>query len=614
MTLVSEKNTNKFQFYMLLFVKAFLTSFALTAVFHEPFVLNDYETVVDFVIASVYELLGVYNFTFLLVMVISAFFYWHISVNMTFSEKSSVLLAAFFAACLLIGESYHDLASWAYCFGSVVNFIKFILAFVGYTVLFRSLMDIGMNMMTRWSFVENKTHFFSRNGFLKAFLIIMASYMPFYMISFPGNLCWDVIGQIEQVILGNGYSTHHPLIHTFLVGGLVELGKRLFDSYEIGLAIYVFVQMAMLSAALASTVAVLAQKKVKQWILICLTGVYCIAPMYSNIVTTAIKDVPFCAFVIGYVICFSLILETPALLKNKKFVLIFVLVQLGTILFRNNGLPLVLLSGMGGVVFLLKRYSKKERITSVFVFFGAAFMAGQLILSAAAQLANASAGSKGEILSIPFQQTARYLQLYQTEIDVDEAEAIENVLGDVKEVAARYNPAISDPVKALFYKEASMGEIIQYIRAWFKGLFKHPAVYFEAFFAHVYGWFTPSVSNMVRYEVDYDVIHQGGSFPNAEKLLIFYYRFTERFTLLGMFNNVGLSVWGLFFLSMVQKKRKQYAGLCSSIPLWVSLLICMASPCFLGHPRYAFPIMFTLPFLYVFSLLKQSDNNTEKEA
>ena len=30
---------------------------------------------------------------------------------------------------------------------------------------------------------------------------------------------------------------------------------------------------------------------------------------------------------------------------------------------------------------------------------------------------------------------------------------------------------------------------------------------------------------------------------------------------------------------------------------YVTLLICMASPVFFGHPRYAFPIMFTLPYL-----------------
>ncbi len=613
MTLTNKKN-DTFQTYLILFVKAFLTSFALLVSFHEPLAPAAFESTIDFIIASIYELLGTYNFTFLLLLMVMGYFYWQAdSKGLKEKGRAYTILAAFFAGCLLLGGSYHEVKSWAYCFGSIVNFMKFLLAFVGYTLLLRTLMLIVVHMISKCTFTEDRQHFFSNHGFLKAFFIILASYMPFYILSFPGNLCWDVIGQIEQVIFDVGYSTHHPLVHTFLVGGLVELGNRLFSSYEIGLAIYVFVQMAMLAAALAATVAVLVRKKAKRWLILCLMTVYCIAPTYSNIATTAIKDVPFCAFVIGYVICYALILETPKLLKDKKFVFVFILMQLGTILFRNNGLPMVLISGIVGFIFLFKKYSLKERISGIIVFFGAAFLAGQLILSAAAQLTGAAAGSKGEILSIPFQQTARYLQLYQTELDTEEKEAIEAVLGEVSEVAAQYNPAISDPVKAKFRKDASMGEIVDYIGAWFQGFIKHPAVYFEAFFVHVYGWFTPSVSNAVRYEADYEVIHQGGLFPNAEKLLIFYYRFTERFTLLGMLNNVGLSVWGLFFLCVLQRRNRQSAQLCATMPLWVSLLICMASPCFLGHPRYAFPIMFTLPFLLVFTLLKKSDIHAEKE-
>ena len=83
--------------------------------------------------------------------------------------------------------------------------------------------------------------------------------------------------------------------------------------------------------------------------------------------------------------------------------------------------------------------------------------------------------------------------------------------------------------------------------------------------------------------------------------MIFYYRFAAR-TPLGLLENVGASVWALFLLAFYQRRRGLSAALCAGAPLWVSLLICMASPCFLGHPRYAFPILFTVPFLYGFTL------------
>ena len=46
---------------------ALLAAYALTAEFHAPFSVNHFETVIDYAIASVYELLGEYNFSFLLI-------------------------------------------------------------------------------------------------------------------------------------------------------------------------------------------------------------------------------------------------------------------------------------------------------------------------------------------------------------------------------------------------------------------------------------------------------------------------------------------------------------------------------------------------------------------
>ena len=251
-----------------------------------------------------------------------------------------------------------------------------------------------------------------------------------------------------------------------------------------------------------------------------------------------------------------------------------------------------------------KRRSNKQKL----YLFGAGILIGKLILFALTTLCSAESGSKGEMLSIPFQQTARYLQCYKEELGTEEKAAIEAVLGDADTIAAKYDPDISDPVKALFKKDASATELVSYLKAWATGLCKHPAVYVEAFLAHIYGWFTPSVPNAIRYEASYDVIHQGGLFPNAEKLLIFYYRFANRFTLLGVLENTGMAVWALFFLAVYQKRHHKKAFEAALLPLWVSLLVCMASPCFFNHPRYAFPILFTLPFLYGFTVSGQDSS------
>lgn len=587
--------------YVNCFVKAFLTAFAFLTVFHEPLESGRYETQIDYIIASVYELLGSYHFAFVPVLIVCGFFYYH-RYSADRERKGNGVTAVFFGLCILISKSYNEIGNWDYCFGSVVNFVKFVLALAGYAVLFRTLLCLLEEALEKGTFTTKEEHFFSRHPFRKALLILLAGYTPFLILSYPGNLCWDVIGQIEQVILQKGFSTHHPLAHTLLVGGFAQLGMTVFGSYEVGLFLYVWFQTILLVSAMAFTIAVLVKRKADFKVILCVLLLYLVTPIYSNLVSTAIKDVPYTAFVVCYIVCFALLSETPELIRNRRFCVMFVLLQIGVILLRNNGLPLVLLSGLGGFVFTFKRYSVKERIKSLFVQFLTGVVLGSLIMSLLAGICSATPGSKGEMLSVFFQQTARYLQFYKEELTEEEQLAIEAVLGDVDEVAAKYDPDISDPVKALYKKDASTEELAGYLGAWFQGFRKHPAVYVEAFFAHIYGWFAPNVSNAIRYETAYDVIGQGLLFPDAEKVMIFLYRFADRVSLLGILENIGMAVWALFFYTNHQRRFGKKSYLAAGLPLWVNLLICMASPCFFGHPRYALPILMGIPFLYGFAL------------
>nr|WP_297864401.1 DUF6020 family protein [uncultured Acetatifactor sp.] len=454
------KSTNDLSFppaFVRLFFKSFLTAYALCVVFRAPLDLSWYETDIDYAIASVYELLGKYDIRFLLVLIITFAFY-HVENRkqidgMAAQKKSSRVLSVFLAFCLLVGQSYNAAGTSEWCFGSMVNFVKFVLTLAGFSILFHSLITWFYFFLETHDFTAGKEHFFSRHTFRKAFLIIFGSYLPFLLLSFPGNLCWDAIGQIEQVLGGSGYSTHHPLAHTLLMGGLVKGGQVLFHSPEMGLFLYMILQDMLLAGALAGTIAVLSKRGAGFGVLLCILLLYCITPVYSNMASTAIKDVPYAAFVTGYVICLALVLERPERMKSRKFVFVFLLLQVGVILFRNNGLYVILCSGLAAFFFLCRRYGWKERFRCLIISFGGSILTAKLFLLVLASLCSAESGSMGEMLSIPFQQTARYLQLYGDEISREEKEGIQGILGDTEEVAAVYNPASSDPVKARFRKD-----------------------------------------------------------------------------------------------------------------------------------------------------------------
>ncbi len=585
----------------IILLQGFLVAVALTSEFHIPLVLESYESRKDYFIASIYELLGTYNFQFVLFWILASAFFMLFKEKVKSKENTSIGLSLFFSLSIVFGKSYFETDSSVYVLGSIVNFIKSLFTVAGYTCLIYVLLAVLFDLLKNTNFMDKNT-LCTKRSFWISFLVLSVVYGTVILLSYPGTLCWDVIGQIEQVTKESGYSAHHPLMHTILVGGLVKLGNVLFHSYEVGLFLYMLLQMVMLVTAMSSTILVLKKRGLKDIYLRILLILYCITPLYSNIVSVAIKDVPYSAFVVGYVIMLAELLENPKIIVNKGFVYRFILVQLGTILMRNNGLQLIVISGLVAFVYLFKKYNWKQRLVYLLAGIGASVIVGKVIVIILTQLTMATAGSSGEILSLPFQQTARYLQLYQDEITEEEKTAIEAVLGPVSVVAAEYNPKIADDVKALFIKDASTEEIMNYLLCWGKGFFKHPGVYLEAFFIHVYGWFSPVATNAIRYETTYTDIAQDGLFYGAGKGLIFLYRFANRMPVLGILENVGAYVWGLFFFVFYMRKLKQNEMIFASVPLFVSLLICMASPCFLYHPRYGMPIIMSLPFLYGFAL------------
>lgn len=593
-------------------VEAFLISFACTVRFTGPLVKADFPEIVDYYTAQIFLLLGEYGFFSILIGVMAYVLLVYCDRLFATTENSNkgYGLPVFFAFCLYLGKSYQEIGSWQYCFGGVVNFIKFLIAMVGMSILLHRILFL---LIREYECLSRSTcrfritnWLFGDKCFVKIAAAIFLCWFPVILLSYPGNLCYDVIGQIDQVIGTSGYSAHHPLLHTLLVGGIVKMGGSLFGSYEVGLFLYVIVQAFMLALALAGIIWWLnkqdfAGKKVSHPLMLIILGIYILAPVYSNIASTALKDVPFVAAFIWYIIMLAQLCQRRECLKEWKFAIVFVVVQVLVSLLRNNGFYVVTLTGVFLVILWWKKASKKQKLYQFVILLLAPVLVSKVLNASLIAGVSAQEGKAAEIFSLPFQQTARYLQLYRNELTTQQQQAIEQVLGDINVVAADYDPRIADPVKQHFYEqdEVTAEEMLDYFGVWAQGFVKHPGVYLEGFFIHVYGWFDPQVSNAVRYEASYDLIPREGLFENSDKVLIFLYRFAEQITPLGMLQNVGVYTWGMLVLlryAMVRNKKQ----LVLFIPLMLSLLVCMAAPCFYMHPRYAFPYMFTLPFLYGF--------------
>lgn len=573
-------------------LKSFLTAEALTV----SFALSKAEKITDLV----YDTIG--NYSFIAIVLFAVFIvFFDFTAKREHDDRQYMGLSIFFALSLLVGKSFAETNSFDYCFGSISNFVLFIISLTGYTCLFTDLIPLFIDGYKRLTASEKEYNL----TYHKPFVIIMAFWLPAILLSFPGNLCYDVLGEIRMAMGDVPITSHHPLLHILLVGFFIKIGE-LIGNISIGLFMYIIFQAVMLALALAGTIAWLKKEKAcSDTMLLVILGIYCISPMYSNMAATAIKDVPFMAAVVWYVILLAEMAFHGERIRDRKFVAVFIAVSVLTGLLRNNGLYMVALSGVVITVAWWKKADRTIRIRLALILIMLPIVFSKIIDGGLMVATRADKGSAIEALSVPLQQSARYLQLYKDELTDEEIRIYNNTFVDYREAAAAYDPDLADPVKTFAYygKEKGTLSLSSYLAIWFKDFFKHPIVYFEAFFAHIYGWFDPTIVNAPRYEVEESIFGTGLSVP--QKIVLFYYRFAERITPLNLLQNVGIYTWLLFILLRILKDENKNIR-CLTAPLVVSLLICMASPCFYGHPRYAFPYMFTLPFYYGFALKKDN--------
>lgn len=535
-------------------------------------------------------------------------FYWRAGRNKISSYRGYVL-PVLFAVFMLLGVSYRNLGSWDQCFGSGLNFIKSAVAFTGYVILFKGILQEVFALLERMNTLKDSKSslllwLFGPKCFFHVFSTIFLLWMPFILLSYPGGSCVDVSYQIKEVLGEAPFSTQQPLVHTLLVGGCVKLGYLLLHSYNAGLFFYILLQSLVFAAILAYSVETLRKRKVPNSFLAVGLGIYGLVPIYANFASMAIKDTLFAAFLLLYVVFMAECLwefEIGGRLSVRAGTGMAVAAAL-TMLFRNNGIYVILAGTAAFAVFLWKPRRKvciaaAKRLFNWGILIGP-FVIYFLLTIGLSQVLHAENVGSREMLSLPLQQTARYARDYGEEITDEEKRAIEAVLGEYSTLGEVYDPDISDPVKNRFSAKASPQELAAYFKVWALQFAKHPDAYVQAAFQGAYGWFYPGVNNSIRYEGLLPIFYRPALLAGVERRLNGWYEFWDSIPLLGLLQNAGFYTWSLFvFIAFVRKKRKK-AELVLCMPACVSLLICIASPAFFLHIRYAFPIMFTMPFLF----------------
>ena len=577
---------------------------------------------------------------FLLTIAIGYFVYY--SLNKFTYNKSEIWYLAFslfISATYILGYSYFNNNNSLMLTCGGVQKVKSIIGLFGNTIITYFIIRYIRKYFSKFSIFQSKENFnsyiFDKFKFIGPFILCLILWIPMFIAYYPGIFMGDTWMQIRQFFnlpeATSNYlnlinpavklNNHHPVIHTLLMGGCVKLGKSLFNSVTVGYFIYTFIQCLFMAIIIAYAISILSKAKVKYWIRWVVLCFYCVFPIIYKFIFSGTKDIIFSGFLLLFIIKLYQVFindneETTK--RDKIFNTIFIsIICILICLFRPNGIFTVVIT-----FFFIGIYKKKFRIPSILICISTliVYFGINNIVYPLCQITN---GSVREALSIPFQQTARYVKEYGNEVTHKEKKTIDRVL-DYNKLESIYNPILSDPVKDTYNEKASKKDLIAYFKVWFSMFLKHPCVYASATINNYYGYFyiannpligptfksscavmlktnTDSKGKLDFHYADNKVSKKIRTVLDIEEGLV------NNNPILSVFSTCAMYTLLLLYFAINSLAKKNYNLFIMYLPLVTILFALLAGPCNgVVEFRYVFPIAFCMPIVILIDKINTS--------
>lgn len=568
------------------------------------------------------------NTSFLLMLIISvALIIFYDKYKDLKTKKPYNILSLIFAIFLVFGFSYSvtgdsRLVTSNLILGSVsiikvytyYYFLKTVL-----NLLSEKIKTIDIKKIKLPKLIKKFENYYEKHPYKTTIFILLICWLPYIISFYPAILSPDPSNQIKQyygmdthyirgvklidenVVITN----HHPVFHTFILGGFTKLGDML-GSVNLGLFFFSIFQLFIVISAMVYSLVYLKKLKVPFIARFVILLMYALIPVFPLYALSSVKDTMFGALLVFYIIEFHKLITT----KNysiKEYVALALLLLI-MMLVRNNGIYIIILS------FITLIFMLKEKRLSLIVVLLSSLVVYEAHNKVLLPTMHITPGSIREMLSVPFQQTARYAKYYSEDLSEDDIAKIDKILG-YDTLAKRYKPNIADPVKNEFNPEADTSDLIAYFKVWASGLVKHPGVYIDATVNTVYGYFYPNTSNWYVYH-DYDerLIKSGinyhyNNLETSRDILTSYGVSFPYIPIIGSIVNIGFVVWTYMYLFtyLLTEHKKRLIPLL--LPAFILLLTCVVGPVN-TYFRYMFPLVISLPLIIG---LIASENKRDKK-
>lgn len=448
-------------------------------------------------------------------------------------------------------------------------------------------------------------------------LILLLAWLPYVILFFPGRISGDAMWALISFATER-INDKHSVGYTYLVGGIMCIGKRLLNA-DFGILLNVLFQVILSITAIVYSTAFVCRRIGNRVVDKVIIVFFALCPIIPLNVVTMQTDIIYCNLLLITIVYFiKNILDEKKYksLNDIKFGILIVV----TSLFRKEGIIILMLTLVG--VFLLYK-SLRSRI------FKMAIAVIPLFLLVNMTLENNiySVGDSGLYkYSVVLQQSARYVKYYPNEVTSKEKSVIDNIV-EYDKLSENYNPILSDNIIGLYKKDVQGEKVLEYFKVWFRMLLKHPGVYVDAFINNCYGYLSP-FSNREAYIIGDGILNDTLLSTNKE----YYYdilgckHYEDGIGAITLVENVlnelqyipflnilyipSMYVWiviSLSLLSLIKRKKNDFVVM---IPYILVVCVALMSPAN-GHLRYLYSIIISLP-IWILVLYEVYNKNSSK--
>lgn len=318
---------------------------------------------------------------------------------------------------------------------------------------------------------------------LFTFLFLIVCWLPVLLAVYPGFFVYDAQEEWLQVASRN-FNTHHPLVHVLLLGGIICAVHKVTDSYNLGIACYMVVQMIIISGGFTYLLSFMRRRKVSRGVRLISLLYFAFFPVVVMFTLCSAKDA---LFTVALLLLLLALLDMGSIggqfFASKRKMLFFVLSAVAMMLLRKNGVY-----AFAVMVPILLLYHKQNRKKTAMLI-GIIFLTYFGINTGLTVVLHAQGGENQEILTVPIQQLARTYKFNREAFGQEDIDTLHEILPE--EALVLYNPKLSDPVKVRFQNEVFAADKSKYAGLWLRIGLKKPLSYINAWLVNSYGFWYP---------------------------------------------------------------------------------------------------------------------------